>query len=46
MIDSWTFLSSYAINNTIRQEAMATTNAIATSDQNTTSDIISLGDSF
>jgi hypothetical protein len=45
MINSWTFLSS-AIDNTIRQEAMATTNTIATSDQNTTSDIISLGDSF
>ena len=55
MLISWTFLSS-AIDNTIRQEAMATTatipiqqtigNATTTSVQNTTSDIASLGDPF
>lgn len=55
MVISWTFLSS-AIDNTIRQEAMATTatipiqqtigNATTTSVQNTTSDIASLGDPF
>ena len=55
MVISWTFLSS-AIDNTIRQEAMATTatipiqqtigNATTTSVQNTTSDIASLSDPF
>ena len=55
MLISWTFLSS-AIDNTIRQEVMATTatipiqqtigNATTTSVQNTTSDIASLGDPF
>jgi hypothetical protein len=55
MVISWTFLSS-AIDNTIRQEALATTatipiqqtigNITTTSDQNTTSDIASLGDPF
>lgn len=56
MVISWTFLSS-AIDNSIRQESMATTatiqiqqtigNAITTTSvQNTTSDIASLSDPF